>query len=192
METNIMNKPRDAHFFWTLFKTTFIISAFTVGGGFVIIPLLKGKFVDEYHWINDKDALDMVAIAQSMPGVVAVNSAIILGYRMAGILGMLVALVATVLPCLITLSIISYCYDFFIQNAYIRMVLKGMQCGATALIVNVGIDLLVKQCKKKLVLPLLIIAATFIGSIWFQLNIMALIIVDGIIGLLFMRAAKYN
>lgn len=192
METNIMNKPRDAHFFWTLFKTTFIISAFTVGGGFVIIPLLKGKFVDEYHWINDKDALDMVAIAQSMPGVVAVNSAIILGYRMAGILGTLVALVATVLPCLITLSIISYCYDFFIQNAYIRMVLKGMQCGATVLIVNVGIDLLVKQCKKKLVLPLLIIAATFIGSIWFQLNIMALIIVDGIIGLLFMRAAKYN
>ena len=192
METNIMNKPRDAHFFWTLFKTTFIISAFTVGGGFVIIPLLKGKFVDEYHWINDKDALDMVAIAQSMPGVVAVNSAIILGYRMAGILGTLVALVATVLPCLITLSIISYCYDFFIQNAYIRMVLKGMQCGATALIVNVGIDLLVKQCKKKLVLPLLIIAATFIGSIWFQLNIMALIIVDGIIGLLFMCAAKYN
>lgn len=192
METNIMNKPRDAHFFWTLFKTTFIISAFTVGGGFVIIPLLKGKFVDEYHWINDKDALDMVAIAQSMPGVVAVNSAIILGYRMAGILGTLVALVATVLPCLITLSIISYCYDFFIQNAYIRMVLKGMQCGATALIVNVGIDLLVKQCKKKLVLPLLIIAATLIGSIWFQLNIMALIIVDGIIGLLFMRAAKYN
>ena len=192
METNIMNKPRDAHFFWTLFKTTFIISAFTVVGGFVIIPLLKGKFVDEYHWINDKDALDMVAIAQSMPGVVAVNSAIILGYRMAGILGTLVALVATVLPCLITLSIISYCYDFFIQNAYIRMVLKGMQCGATALIVNVGIDLLVKQCKKKLVLPLLIIAATFIGSIWFQLNIMALIIVDGIIGLLFMRAAKYN
>ncbi len=192
METNIMNKPRDAHFFWTLFKTTFIISAFTVGGGFVIIPLLKGKFVDEYHWINDKDALDMVAIAQSMPGVVAVNSAIILGYRMAGILGTLVALVATVLPCLITLSVISYCYDFFIQNAYIRMVLKGMQCGATALIVNVGIDLLVKQCKKKLVLPLLIIAATFIGSIWFQLNIMALVIVDGMIGLLFMRAVKYN
>ncbi len=192
METNIMNKPRDAHFFWTLFKTTFIISAFTVGGGFVIIPLLKGKFVDEYHWINDKDALDMVAIAQSMPGVVAVNSAIILGYRMAGILGTLVALVATVLPCLITLSIISYCYDFFIQNTYIRMVLKGMQCGATALIVNVGIDLLVKQCKKKLVLPLLIIAATFIGNIWFQLNIMALVIVDGMIGLLFMRAVKYN
>lgn len=74
----------------------FLISAFTVGGGFVIIPLLKGKYVDEYHWIGDKDTLDMVAIAQSMPGVIAVNSAVILGYRMAGVLGTLVALVATV------------------------------------------------------------------------------------------------
>ena len=64
---------------------------------------------------------------------------------MAGVLGTLVALVATVLPCLITLSIISYCYDFFIQNLYIKMILRGMQCGATALIVNVGIALLLKQ-----------------------------------------------
>ena len=130
----------------------------------------------------------MVAIAQSMPGVVAVNSAVILGYRMAGILGTIVALIATVLPCLITLTIISYSYDYFIQNAYIKMVLRGMQCGATALIVNVGIDLLVKQGKKKLILPMLI----FIANLFFDTNIMVLILIDGIIGLLFMRAAQYN
>ena len=183
---------RDAHFFWTLFKSTFIISAFTVGGGFVIIPLLKAKYVDEYHWISDKDTLDMVAIAQSMPGVIAVNSAVILGYRMAGVLGTIVALVATVLPCLITLTIISYCYDFFIQNAYIKMILRGMQCGATALIVNVGIDLLIKQGKKRLLLPLAIIVATFIANLVFDVNIMALIIIDGIIGFLFMRDRKYD
>ncbi|WP_293986120.1 chromate transporter [uncultured Megasphaera sp.] len=187
----VMTK-RDAHFFWTLFKSTFIISAFTVGGGFVIIPLLKAKYVDEYHWISDKDTLDMVAIAQSMPGVIAVNSAVILGYRMAGVLGTIVALVATVLPCLITLTIISYCYDFFIQNAYIKMILRGMQCGATALIVNVGIDLLLKQGKKKLLLPLAIIVATFIANLVFDVNIMALIIIDGIIGFLFMRDRKYD
>lgn len=192
MEQNIMNKPRDAHFFWTLFKSTFIISMFTVGGGFVIIPLLKAKYVDEYQWINDKDALDMVAIAQSMPGVIAANSAIILGYRMAGVLGTLTALVATILPPLITLSVIAYCYDYFVQNQIIRLVLRGMQCGATALIVNVGVDLLVKQVKKKLALPLLIIAATFAANILFDFNIMALVIIDGIIGFMFMRAAKYN
>ena len=189
---DIVTPKRDAHFFWTLFKSTFLISAFTVGGGFVIIPLLKGKYVDEYHWISDKDTLDMVAIAQSMPGVIAVNSAVILGYRMAGVLGTLVALVATVLPCLITLSIISYCYDFFIQNLHIKMILRGMQCGATALIVNVGIDLLIKQGKKKLLLPIAIIVATFIANLFFDVNIMALIVIDGIIGFAFMRDKKYD
>lgn len=192
MEHPIMNKPRDLHFFWTLFKSTFVISMFTVGGGFVIIPLLKAKYVDEYHWINDKDALDMVAIAQSMPGVVAANSAIILGYRMAGVLGTMVALVATILPPLITLSIIAYCYDYFIQNEIIRLILRGMQCGATALILNVGIDLLVKQVKKKLALPLLIIAVTFAANLFFDFNIMILVLIDGVVGFLFMRAAKYN
>lgn len=192
MMNDIVTPKRDAHFFWTLFKSTFLISAFTVGGGFVIIPLLKGKYVDEYHWISDKDTLDMVAIAQSMPGVIAVNSAVILGYRMAGVLGTLVALVATVLPCLITLTIISYCYDFFIQNPYIKMILRGMQCGATALIVNVGIDLLIKQGKKKLLLPIAIIVATFIANLFFDVNIMALIVIDGIIGFAFMRDKKYD
>ena len=187
-EEFVLEHPqRDAHFFWILFKSTFIISAFTVGGGYVIIPL-----VADQHWSTDKDTLDMVAIAQAMPGVVACNSAIILGYRMAGILGTLTALLATVLPPLITLSIIAYCYDFFIQSTIIKMILRGMQCGATALIVNVGIDMLVKQCKRKQLLPALIIIATFIGSVVFDLNIMYLILIDGIIGLFFMRAAKYN
>ena len=127
MMNDIVTPKRDAHFFWTLFKSTFLISAFTVGGGFVIIPLLKGKYVDEYHWISDKDTLDMVAIAQSMPGVIAVNSAVILGYRMAGVLGTLVALVAT-----------------------------------------------------------------FIANLFFDVNIMALIVIDGIIGFAFMRDKKYD
>ncbi len=192
MEQPIINSPRDAHFYWTLFKSTFIISMFTVGGGFVIIPLLKAKYVDEYQWINDKDALDMVAIAQSMPGVVAANSAIILGYRMAGVPGTAVALTATILPPLITLSVIAYCYDYFVQNQVIRLILRGMQCGATALIINVGIDLLVKQVRKKLILPLLIIIATFIAKLCFDVNIMALVLIDGVIGFMFMRAVKYN
>ena len=189
---SIMDKPRDAHFYWTLFKATFLVSAFTVGGGFIIIPLLKAKYVDEYHWITAKDALDMVSVAQSMPGVIAANCAIILGYRRAGVLGTLVALVATILPPLITLSIVSYCYDYFVQSEIVRMILRCMQCGATALIVNVAIDLLVKQVKKILVLPMLIIVGTIVGSIVFDINILELIVIDGIIGFMCMRAAKYN
>lgn len=185
-------EERTAHFYWTLFKSTFVISAVTVGGGFVIIPLLKGKYVDEYGWLSDKETLDLVAVAQSMPGVVAVNSAIILGYRMAGLPGAVTAMIATVLPPLITLSIISVFYEFFIQNHIIKLILRSMQCGATALIVNVGIDLFLRQCRKKLALPLLIIVGTFIANAVFSVNIMYLILIDGLIGLLFMRSTKYN
>ena len=76
------------HFFWELFKSTFLISAFTVGGGFVIIPLLRAKYVDEYGWLDDKETLNLVSIAQSMPGVVACNSAIMLLVVLDGLIGL--------------------------------------------------------------------------------------------------------
>ncbi|ERT59169.1 MULTISPECIES: chromate transporter [Megasphaera] len=179
-------------FYWKLFTSTFIISAVTVGGGYVIIPLLKAKYVDEYGWITDKEALELVAVGQSMPGVVAVNSAVILGYRMAGIAGTLTALTATVLPPLAIIMAVSFFYDYFIQNIYIKFALRGMQCGATALIVNVGLDLLIKQGRKRLALPLAIIGGTFIGTVFFDLNIMYLILLDALIGLLFMKREKYD
>ncbi len=181
-----------AGFYWKLFSSTFLISAFTVGGGYVIIPLLKAKYVDEYGWINDKEALDMVAIAQSMPGIVAVNACIILGYRMAGLMGTITALLATTLPPLITIGIIARCYDTFASNPIVQMALKGMQCGATALIVKVAIDLFRKQAKKKLLLPLAIVLATFVANVFFDVNIMALVLIDGLIGFFLMQNPKYN
>ena len=75
---------------WTLFSSTFIISAFTVGGGVVIIPLLRRKFVEELKWIDEAEMMDMVAIAQSAPGVMAVNTSIMIGFRLAGVLGTLI------------------------------------------------------------------------------------------------------
>ncbi len=180
------------HFYWKLFQSTFLISAFTVGGGFVIIPLLRAKYVDEYGWLDDKETLNLVSIAQSMPGVVAVNAAIILGYRRAGLRGALTALAATILPPLVTLSVISCAYDWFATNPYVRYALKGMQCGATALIVNVAIDLLQKQWRKKLLWPLAIIVGTFVANFFFDVNIMLLVVIDGLLGLVFLRGAAYG
>ncbi len=182
----------DKDLLWKLFKDTFLISAFTIGGGYVIIPLLKAKFVDEYHWIEDKEALNLVAIAQSAPGVVATNAAIGLGYRFAGIKGTLTAIAATILPPLITLGTIAYCYDLFASNHYIQLMLKGMQCGATAIIINVALDLLKKEMKKKLALPLLIIVGTFIANYFFKVNLMYAVIVDALIGFFLLRDKKYS
>ena len=185
-------EKQEQNFYWKLFKSTFIISAFTVGGGFVIIPLLKAKYVDEFKWIKEKDALDLVAIAQSMPGVVAINSAVILGYKMRGILGTITALIATVLPPLITLSVVCIFYNLFASNPYIKLLLKGMQCGATALIISVAYDLLKKELKKRYILSIAIVLFTFLISFLTDINVMYLIIVDGIIGLILMRDKKYD
>jgi len=198
METNVTKeKPETAAFkepfsYRKLFISTFLISAFTVGGGFVLIPLMKAKFVDEYGWLKENEALDLVSIAQSAPGVMAANSSIIMGYRMGGFLGSLTALLATVLPPLITLTIISYFYDAVASNPYVRMFLKGMQCGVTAILIKVVLDLVVKQVKKKLALPLIVMAGTFIAAVVFKINIMHIIAVDAVIGLFLMRDSQYD
>jgi len=183
---------KDKNFYWKLFTSTFIISAFTIGGGFVIISLLKAKFVDEYKWLEDKEALNLVAIAQSAPGVMAVNASIIMGYKLAGLAGSLTAILATVLPPLITLSIVGYFYDTFASNQYVQLLLKGMQCGATAIIINVAIDLLKKELKKKLAIPLLIIVGTFVANYFFDINLMYAILVDAMIGFMLLRDEKYS
>lgn len=182
----------DGKFYWQLFKSTFIVSMFTIGGGYVIIPLLKAKYVDEYHWISDEETLNMVAIAQSTPGIMAVNTAIMLGYRMAGVFGALTGMFATVLPPLIIITIVASFYDLIAQNETVKLILKGMQCGATALLLNVAIDLLIKQFQKKYVLPIVIIVGTFVANIFFDVNIMTLVAIDGVIGFFLLRDKKYS
>ena len=77
------------HVLLKIFISTLYLSAFTFGGGYVIVTLMKKKFVDEYHWIDEDEMLDLVAIAQSAPGAIAVNGAIVVGYKLAGLLVLL-------------------------------------------------------------------------------------------------------
>ena len=87
---------------WTkirkVFFSTLYLSAFTFGGGYVIVTLMKKKFVDELHWIDEEEMLDLVAIAQSAPGAIAVNGAIVVGYKLVGIAGALAAIIGTIIP----------------------------------------------------------------------------------------------
>ena len=103
MENTISDKSR----LWTLFKTCFIISACTFGGGMVIISMLQKKFVEELHWISQDEVMDLVAIAQSCPGVMAVNTSIIIGYHIAGVAGALLTVTGTILPPMIILTMSS-------------------------------------------------------------------------------------
>ena len=102
-----------------LFLSTLYLSAFTFGGGYVIVTLMKKKFVDEYHWIEENEMLDLVAIAQSSPGPIAVNGAIVVGYKLAGMIGVLVSIIGTIIPPFLIISVISVCYQAFRDNFFV-------------------------------------------------------------------------
>ena len=100
-------EEKKSQILWQLFKATFLLSAFTFGGGFVIVSLMKKKFVEELGWLDESEMLDITAIAQSSPGPIPINASVILGYRMCGIPGSLVAILGTALPPMIIISTIS-------------------------------------------------------------------------------------
>lgn len=169
-------------FYFKLFISTFYISAFTFGGGYVIIPLLRKKFVDEYGWIDEEEMLDLVAIAQSSPGAIAVNGAIVIGYRLRGLPGVLISIIGTILPPFIILSLISIAYTAFIGNEIVQCVLKGMQAGVAAVIIDVAIDMIIKIKAERKILPFIIMAAAFIASFIFEINVAFIILLCGIVG----------
>ncbi|HMM01139.1 MAG: chromate transporter [Eubacteriales bacterium] len=173
-----------------LFWSTFRLSSFTFGGGYVIVPLMKKQFVDKLHWIDEKEMLDFIAIAQSSPGPIAVNASVILGYHLAGIPGALVAVFGTVLPPLILLSIISVGYSAFIGNRLIQSVLRGMGAGVCAVIIDIVIDMSGKIIKRREIMPIAIVVAAFIAVTMFNVNAMFVILTCVFIGLL--SATKNN
>lgn len=165
-----------------MFTSTFTLSMFTFGGGFVIVPLMKKKFVDELHWVEEKEMMDLVAIAQSSPGAIAVNGSIIIGYRLKGIVGALVNILATVLPPLIILTIISYCYDAFRSSAVVSFAMRGMQAAVAAVIVDVVFNMIKGLIAERNRVGIVVMILALIANTVFKVNILILIVVCGAIG----------
>lgn len=165
-----------------LFFGTLYISAFTFGGGFVIVTLMKKKFVDQLHWIDEQEMLDMTALAQSSPGAIAVNAAILVGWRVAGLPGMIVAVLGSVLPPLVILSVISFFYTAFASNLYVALVLKGMQAGVAAVILDVVCDLGGKVLQTKSVLFIGLMVVAFAANFLWGVNVVLIIVAAAVIG----------
>ena len=161
---------------WTLFCSMLYISAFTFGGGFVIVTFMKRKFVDQLGWLEEREMLDMTALAQSSPGPIAVNAAIQVGWKIAGFPGMLCAVLGTVLPPMIILSVISLFYQLFAANHYVALVLKGMQAGVAAVILDVSVSLGLKVCRSKDTVHLLVMAASFVLTFFLKVNVVWIIL----------------
>lgn len=166
----------------TLFFSTFKLSACTFGGGFVIIPLMKKKFVEELGWIEEEEMLDLTAIAQSSPGAIAVNASILVGYHVAGIPGALLTVLGAVLPPLIIISVISLFYRAFRDNSIVNMAMAGMLCGVAAVVCDVVINMAKSIFQKKRVLPVLVMLGAFLAVRFYSVNIIIVILICGVIG----------
>lgn len=160
----------------TLFFDMLMISTFTFGGGFVIIGMMKKKFCEERHWVTEDEVLDMTAIAQSAPGALAVNSAIIFGYRIAGIKGALISVLATIIPPLVIISIITMIYDVFSTNMIVQTALRVMRAGVAAIIADVTIGLAGKVIKTRNILNIVLMTAAFIASWYFSVSSITIIL----------------
>lgn len=161
-----------------------MISAFTFGGGYVIVPLMKKKFVEELKWLEEEETIDFIAIAQTSPGAIAVNASILLGYRIAGLLGAVITIFGTIIPPMVSIAIISVFYEQFKSSPGISAVLDMMRAGVSALIISVVADMGVAVAKTKDVLSIIIMVAVFVAVYFLKLNIIFIIIACGVIGVI--------
>lgn len=175
---------------WKLFYNMLFISTFTFGGGFVIITFMKKRFVDELQWLQQEEMLDLAALAQSAPGAIAVNASILVGWRVAGFTGMLAGICGTIIPPMLILSVISFFYTAFAGNMAVALVLKGMQAGVAAVILDVVCELGANVVKTHKISQLFILAGAFVAAFVFKVNVIYIIIAAIIIGFLAERRAK--
>ena len=166
---------------WKLFKATFVLSAFTFGGGFVIVSLMKKKFVEELQWFDEDEMLDITAIAQSSPGPIPINASVIIGYRMSGVLGSLIAVLGTSIPPMVIISIISVFYEQFRSNVIIATALQVMRAGVAAVIFDVVMNLAINVCKTKRFLYMACMVVAFVAT--FFLNVSAMLVILTCLGI---------
>lgn len=176
-------KENPARMLWQLFKATFLLSAFTFGGGFVIVSLMKKKFVEDLQWLEEEEMLDITAIAQSSPGPIPINASVILGYRMYGVIGSLVAILGTALPPMIIISVISVFYTQFRSNRIIAIALQVMRAGVAAVIFDVVINLAKNVIATKRTLYILLMATAFVGKVILGVDAMIMILCCLVVGL---------
>ncbi len=177
-----------------LFITFIKIGAFTFGGGYAMVPLIQRETVEKKKWINDDDILEIVAIAESTPGPIAVNSATFVGYKTAGVLGAAAATIGVVLPSFTIIYFISFVIDKFENNTAVKYAFSGIRAGVLALIIKALWAMSKKNAKN--IISFIITAFAFIFAA-LNINVIYIILacaVTGIVSSLIMsgREKKKN
>lgn len=147
-----------------------------------MIPLIKKKFTQQLQWLSEEEMLELVAIGQSSPGAIAVNSATLIGYRVAGLSGALLALLGTVLPPLVIVTCVYLLYDFIRDNSYVSAAMRGMQAGIAAVIADVVYDMCRTIIKAEHRSSILVMLLAFAAAWFFKVNVIIIIAACGALG----------
>lgn len=164
-----------------LFLSFFKIGAFTFGGGYAMIPLISSEAVERKKWVTDDDILEIIAIAESTPGPIAINSATFVGYRVCGVLGSFFATLGVVLPSFVIILIISYILKEFQDIKAVQYAFVGIRAGVLALLVK-ALWTMYKKCPKGIV-SYVLIGFSFVLTAFLDIPVLAVIIGCAIFGL---------
>ncbi len=175
----IENSKKLAAIFWIFFK----IGALTLGGGLAMIPIIQREVVDKQGWMDDKQIVDVFAISQSLPGVIAINSSIFLGYRIGGLAGSIVAAAGVLLPSLLIILTIFFLFPAFASNVYLQKAFAGARAGFAA-IISVAVFKLAKPSVTDAA-GVLIAVLAFAAITFFSADIMIVITASGLCGFVY-------
>ncbi len=168
--------------FWTFFK----IGLFTFGGGYAMIATVREAVVQQKKWLTEEEFLQMITIAESTPGPIAINMATYVGFKQRGVLGSVFTTLGVVLPSMLIIFTISLFLDAFMTNRFVKYAFNGIQCAVTFLIIRAGWGLLKKVPRRPL--PLVIFGAVFLLMILFdvfavEFSTIVFILIGGVIGI---------
>lgn len=167
---------------WQVFASFFRIGAFTFGGGYAMIPLIQNEAVEKRKWVTDDDILEVIAIAESTPGPIAINSATFVGYRAAGILGSVCATLGVVLPSFVIILAISFVLKEFQDLKPVQYAFMGIRAGVLALLCKSLWSMFKKSPKGWA--AYIVMAASFILTAIFDFNVIFVIIGCAVFGLI--------
>lgn len=166
-----------------LFFITIYISAIAFGGGYVVLGMLRQYFVKKYGWMTDDEMTVTIAIAQTAPGAIAGNAAMLVGYNVAGVFGAFVTMIASIIPPLVIITIVSIFYNTIRDIVIVDYILRAMRAGVVAVIISISIDMTVTVTKKgKSITAIIIIASAFIASYFIKIQPIYIILIAAVCG----------
>lgn len=171
----------DTNFLWTLFLTFFKIGACTFGGGYAMLPIIHREVVEHHQWISEEEMLDLLAISESTPGPISINSATFIGYRQGGLLGAIIATLGTCLPSFIIISVIAPFYAQFKEIPWIFYAFEGIKSAVIILMISAIVKLL-NHCKTTF-LSLCLTIGAFVFSACLHADVILILITAAPIGM---------